>query len=87
MIRDFASSLEDGKMPFVKPRSAAHSLIKEYAKIRGNLMKARVVVSSQLEFVRDKSARKSIVAIVEKIEQEIESLNTYRQRTLLRKRE
>ena len=27
MIRDFASSLEEGKLPFVKPRSAAHSLI------------------------------------------------------------
>ena len=74
MIRDFASSLEEGKLPFVKPRSAAHSLIKEYAKIRENLMKARVVVSSQLEFVRDKSARRNIIAIAERIEREIARL-------------
>ena len=74
MIRDFASSLEEGKLPFVKPRSAAHSRVKEYARIRENLMKARVVVGSQLEFVRDKSARRNIIVIVERIEREIARL-------------
>jgi len=71
MIRDFAASLEEDKLPFVKPRSEEQKLIKEYSKARENLMKTLVIVNSQFEYVRDKTLVKNLKAIAERVGREI----------------
>jgi len=49
MIRDYAASLKDEKLHFVKPRSEAQKRLKKAVKTRKNLLKARAIIANQFE--------------------------------------
>ena len=49
MIRDYAASLKDEKLHFVKPRSEAQKRLKKAVKTRKNLLKARMIIANQFE--------------------------------------
>ena len=49
MIRDYAASLKDEKLHFVKPRSEAQKRLKKSVRTRKNLLKARAIIANQFE--------------------------------------
>lgn len=49
MIRDYAMSLNDDRLHFVKPRTAAQKRLKKAVRTRKNLMKARSIIVNQFE--------------------------------------
>ena len=49
MIRDYAASLKDEKLHFIKSRSEAQKRLKKSVRTRKNLLKARAIISNQFE--------------------------------------
>lgn len=49
MIRDYAASLKDEKLHFVKPRTEAQKRLRKAVRTRRNLMKARAIIANQFE--------------------------------------
>ena len=49
MIRDYATSLKDEKLHFIKPRSEAQRRLKKSVRTRKNLLKARAIIANQFE--------------------------------------
>ena len=49
MIRDYAASLKDEKLHFIKPRSEAQRRLKKSVRTRKNLLKARAIIANQFE--------------------------------------
>lgn len=68
MIRDYAASLRDGKIHFVKPRSEAQRRLKRAVAARRNCLKARALISSQLESNPDAAIRKGIKALLKRVD-------------------
>ena len=71
MIRDYAASLKDEKLHFIKPRSEAQKRLKKSVSVRRNLMKARAIVYNQLEHIRDKDSRRHLESSIAKLDKEI----------------
>ena len=71
MIRDYAASLKDEKLHFIKPRSDAHKRLKKAVSVRKNLMKARAIVYNQLEYIADRDSRRHIESSLAKLDKEI----------------
>ena len=49
IIRDYAASLKDEKLHFIKPRSEAQKRLKKSVRTRKNLLKARAIIANQFE--------------------------------------
>ena len=49
MIRDYAASLKDEKLHFIKQRSDAQKRLKKSVRTRKNLLKARAIIANQFE--------------------------------------
>lgn len=49
MIRDYAASLKDEKLHFIKPRSESQKRLKKSVRTRKNLLKARAIIANQFE--------------------------------------
>ena len=80
MIRDYAASLKDEKLHFVKPRSDAQKRLKKAVRTRRNLLKARAIIVNQFEDDLDpetarhlKSALASLDRNIEKVESECDA--------------
>ena len=71
MIRDYAASLKDEKLHFIKPRSEAQKRLKKSVSVRRNLMKARAIVYNQLEHIRDRDSRRHLESSIAKLDKEI----------------
>ena len=71
MIRDYAVSLKDEKLHFIKPRSEAQKRLKKNVSVRRNLMKARAIVYNQLEHIRDRDSRRHLESSIAKLDGEI----------------
>jgi transposase len=74
MIRDYAASLKDEKIHFVKPRSEAHRRLKNAVSVRKNLLKARSIVYNQLEHIGDRASRRHVESALAKLDREIEKI-------------
>ena len=74
MIRDYAASLKDEKLHFIKPRSEAQKRLKKAVSTRKNYMKARSLIYNQLENNPDADMRKSVEALLAKIDKQIAKL-------------
>ena len=65
VIRDYALSLKDEKIHFIKPQSDAHRRLRKAVRTRRNLKKARNIIANQFEDDLDpetaKQDRKSVV--------------------------
>ena len=80
MIRDYAASLKDEKLHFLKPRSDAQKRLRKAVRTRKNLLKARAIIVNQFEDDLDpetarhlKSALKSLDKNIEKVEAECDA--------------
>ena len=71
MIRDYAASLKDEKLHFIKPRSEAQKRLKKSVSVRRNLMKASAIVNNQLEHIRDRDSRRHLESSIAKLDKEI----------------
>ena len=71
MIRDYAASLKDEKLHFIKPRSEGQKRLKQNVSVRKNLMKARTIVRNQLEYVHDRDSRRHLESSIAKLDKEI----------------
>lgn len=71
MIRDYAMSLKDDKLHFIKPRSQAHKALKRAVSTRKNLMKARAIIYNQYENLPDAEMRKCLDQTLAKLDKEI----------------
>ena len=49
MVRDYAASLKDEKLHFIKPRTEAQKRLKKSVRTRKNLLKARAIIANQFE--------------------------------------
>ena len=74
MIRDYAASLKDEKLHFVKARSEAQKRLKKAVCTRKNFMKARALIYNQLENNLDPDIKRSVKALVEKLDRRIASI-------------
>jgi len=74
MIRDYAASLKESRLRFVKPRSEAQKRLKKAICVRKNLMKARSIMFNQLEHVCDADTKRKLVSVMERLDKEIERL-------------
>ena len=80
MIRDYAASLKDEKLHFIKPRSEAQKRLKKSVRTRKNLIKARAIIANQFEDDLDpetarhlKSALNSLDKNIAKVEAECDA--------------
>ena len=76
MIRDYAGSLRESRLHYVKPRSEAQKRLKKAIGVRKNLQKAKSIVFNQLEHVRDPEIKKQITSLLTKLEKEIDALES-----------
>ncbi len=76
VIRDYAGSLKEDRLHYVKPRSEAQRRLKKAIGVRRNLQKARSIVSNQLEHVREAGIKKQIVSLLTRLDKEIEHLES-----------
>lgn len=74
MIRDYAASLKEHKLHFIKPRSEVQRRLKAAVCVKKNLDKARAIIYNQLEHIRDAEIKKSIISTLAKVDKEIERL-------------
>ena len=80
MIRDYAASLKDEKLHFIKPRTEAQKRLKKSVRTRKNLLKARAIIANQFEDDLDpetarhlKSALASLDRNIAKVEAECDA--------------
>jgi len=80
MIRDYAASLKDEKLHFIKPRTEAQKRLKKSVRTRKNLLKARAIIANQFEDDLDpetarhlKSALNSLDKNIAKVEAECDA--------------
>jgi transposase len=80
MIRDYAASLKDEKLHFIKPRSESQKRLKKSVRTRKNLLKARAIIANQFEDDLDpetarhlRNALKSLDKNIAKVEAECDS--------------
>jgi transposase len=71
MIRDYAASLKEEKLHFIKPRSEAQKRLKKAVSTRKNYMKARAIIYNQLENNPDAGMKKSVESLLAKIDKQI----------------
>lgn len=76
VIRDYAGSLKESRLRYVKPRSEAQKRLKKAIGVRRNLQKAKSIVFNQLEHVRDPDIKKQIASILSKLDREIDELES-----------
>ena len=76
IIRDYAASLKDEKLHFIKPRSEAQKRLKKNVCVRMNLMKARAIVYNQLEHIHDRESRRHLESSIAKLDREIARIET-----------
>jgi transposase len=74
MIRDYAASLKETKLHFVKQHSEAQKRLKKAVSARKNYMKARALIYNQLENNPDADMKKAINKLVEKVDAQIAKL-------------
>ena len=74
MIRDYAASLKEAKLHFVKPRSEAQKRLRKAVSARRNYMKAKALVCNQLENNPDADMKNDIKKLVGKIDAQIAKL-------------
>lgn len=77
MIRDYAASLKDEKLHFIKPRSEAQKRLKKSVSVRRNLMKARAIVYNQLEHIRDRDSRRHLESSIARLDREIARIEAW----------
>ena len=80
MIRNYAASLKDEKLHFIKPRSEAQKRLKKSVRTRKNLLKARAIIANQFEDDLDpetarhlRNALKSLDKNIARVEAECDS--------------
>ena len=74
MIRDYAASLKEEKLHFVKARTEAHRRLKKAVSLRKNILKARTLIFNQLENAHDADMKRNINALLETIDKKIVKL-------------
>ena len=74
MIRDYAASLKDEKLHFIKARSEAHKRLKKAVSARKTYKKARALIYNQLENNPDADMKRSITQLLEKVDKQIAKL-------------
>lgn len=74
MIRDYAASLKEEKLHYVKARSEAQKRLKRAVSTRKNYMKARALIYNQLENNPDAEMKKSVESLLGKIDRQIKKL-------------
>ncbi len=72
MIRDYALSLKDEKLHFIKPHSDAQRRLKKAVRTRRNLMKARGIIDNQFEDDLDPETAKHLRNALRSIDRNIE---------------
>ena len=72
MIRDYAMSLKEDRLRFVKPRSQAQKRLKTAVCVRKNLMKAKSILFNQLEHITDSEIKRKLISDIEKLGKDIE---------------
>lgn len=76
MIRDYAASLKERRLHYVKPRSEAQKRLRKAIGVRKNLQKAKSIVFNQLEHVRDTGIKRQIVNLLARLDKEIDGLES-----------
>ena len=71
MIRDYAASLKDEKLHFIKPRSEAQKRLKKALSTRKNFKKARSLIYNQLENNLDADMKRSVETLIAKFDKRI----------------
>ena len=71
MIRDYAASLKDEKLHFVKPRSDAQKRLAKAVRARRNLLKARALIANQFEDVLDKETARHLKHALASLDRDI----------------
>ena len=74
MIRDYAASLKEEKLHFIKARSEAQKRLKKAVCTRKNFMKARALIYNQLENNLGPDIKRSVKALIEKLDRRIASI-------------
>lgn len=74
MIRDYAASLKEEKLHFIKPRSEAHKRLKKAVCARKNYMKARAIIYNQYENHPDPGLRNSVSSLLRKLDAQVARL-------------
>lgn len=74
MIRDYAASLKEERLHYVRQRPEAHRRLKKAVSARKNLMKARAIICNQYESLPDAGTRKSLDQTLARLDREIARL-------------
>ena len=75
IIRDYAASLKDEKLHFVKPRSDAQKRLKSAVTVRKNLLKAREIIANQFESNLDAETGKQLDKVLACIDNSIDKID------------
>jgi len=74
MIRDYAASLRDDRIRYVKPRSEAQKRLKKALGVCKNLKKARFLIYNQFEHIHDAGTKRHLDCSLARLEKEIARL-------------
>ena len=74
MIRDYAASLKDERLHFIKPRSDAQKRLRKAARTRKNLLKARAIIVSQFEDDLDRETSRHLRSALASLDRNIEKV-------------
>lgn len=74
MIRDYAASLKERRLHYIKPRSQAHKRLRKAVCMRKNLMKASAIIYNQFENKPCSEMRKCLDRLLAKLDAQIKSL-------------
>lgn len=74
MVRDYAASLREERLHFVRQRPEAHRRLKKAVSTRRNLMKARAIIYNQYENLPDAGTRKCLDQALARLDGEIARL-------------
>ena len=71
MIRDYAASLKDEKLHFIKQRSEAQKRLKKSVRTRKNLLKARAIIANQFEDDLDQETARHLRSALNSLDKNI----------------
>lgn len=71
IIRDYAASLKDEKLHFIKPRSEAHKRLRKAVRTRKNLLKARAIIVNQFEDDLDRDTARHLKSALASLDKNI----------------
>ena len=71
MIRDYAASLKDNKLHFIKPRTEAQKRLKKSVRARKNLLKARAIIANQFEDDLDQETARHLRSALNSLDKNI----------------